>query len=273
MDIGSWIKLHNAIRQHWIWQKPEYLKWWLDLLMMAAYKNKKVLMNEKLVELHRGEFSTSIEALGQRWGVGKKAVNGFLDLLVADEMIDVQKMQRYGTIVKVRNYGLYQDNLQGKGTNDGNNDGNNEAPNAAPIEATNAGTNDGNNEMPTKPENSHHPPPPTEVIEVTEVQKYRKKKKTTPTPPVAKTTYAEFVSMTNDEYSTLVTKLGEDGALRCIELLDNYKGSSGRAYKSDYRAILNWVIKRYEEEQAKQPRGGNNRNSPGKNYEGDIFGD
>lgn len=64
--------------------------------------------------------------------------------------------------------------------------------------------------------------------------------------------FAEFVSMTNDEYSSLVTKLGEQGAKRCIEILDNYKGQNGKTYKSDYRAILNWVITRYEEEQAKR---------------------
>lgn len=64
--------------------------------------------------------------------------------------------------------------------------------------------------------------------------------------------YAEFVSLTNDEYSSLVTKLGEEGTKRCIEILDNYKGSTGKKYKSDYRAILNWVVQRYEDEQQRK---------------------
>ena len=85
---------------------------------------------------------------------------------------------------------------------------------------------------------------------------------TTPLPPTGgaqkdkapqKTKYADFVSMTNDEYSSLVAKLGEAGAARCIEILDNYKGANGKKYKSDYRAILNWVVSRYEEEQPKAP--------------------
>lgn len=70
--------------------------------------------------------------------------------------------------------------------------------------------------------------------------------------------YAEFVSMTNEEYTSLVTKLGEDGAKRCIEILDNYKGSKGIKYNSDYRAILNWVVNRYSEEKAKKPNKGQN---------------
>ncbi|MGP1608640.1 MAG: hypothetical protein ACTTGJ_02200 [Clostridium sp.] len=60
--------------------------------------------------------------------------------------------------------------------------------------------------------------------------------------------YAEFVNLTNAEYSTLVDKYGELFIKKCIEILDNYKGSSGKKYKSDYRAILNWVIKRVEQE-------------------------
>ena len=79
-----------------------------------------------------------------------------------------------------------------------------------------------------------------------------------------KTKFAEFVSMTNDEYTSLVAKLGEQGAKRCIEILDNYKGANGKTYESDYRAILNWVVKRYEEERAKSPA-----QSVQKNYEFD----
>jgi len=52
-----------------------------------------------------------------------------------------------------------------------------------------------------------------------------------------------------------VAKLGEDGAKRCIEILDNYKGSHGKKYKSDYRTILNWVVQRYDEEQQKGKQG------------------
>ena len=54
--------------------------------------------------------------------------------------------------------------------------------------------------------------------------------------------FAEFVSMTNVEYEKLVSTYGKDFADQCIEKLDNYKGSSGKKYKSDYRAIRSWVI-------------------------------
>ena len=63
-----------------------------------------------------------------------------------------------------------------------------------------------------------------------------------------KVTFAEFVSMTDTEYSALIAKVGVHGAMRCVEILDNYKGSSGKKYLSDYRAILSWVIGRYRED-------------------------
>lgn len=54
--------------------------------------------------------------------------------------------------------------------------------------------------------------------------------------------FAEFVSMTNVEYEKLCHTYGKDFANQCIVILDNYKGANGKKYKSDYRAILNWVV-------------------------------
>lgn len=56
--------------------------------------------------------------------------------------------------------------------------------------------------------------------------------------------FAEFVSMTNVEYEKLVNTYGKSFVDQCIITLDNYKGANGKKYKSDYRAILNWVIDR-----------------------------
>ena len=66
--------------------------------------------------------------------------------------------------------------------------------------------------------------------------------------------FAEFVSMTNAEYDKLVSTYGKEFADQCITDLDNYKGSSGKKYKSDYRAILSWVVDKVK---AKQPQKNN----------------
>ena len=79
-------------------------------------------------------------------------------------------------------------------------------------------------------------PPP-----LTEKQKQQIEKK-------RKYHYAEYVTLTRDEYTKLCAEHSEDGAKRMIEMLDNYKGSTGRRYKSDYRTILNWVVDKYNKE-------------------------
>lgn len=59
-----------------------------------------------------------------------------------------------------------------------------------------------------------------------------------------KTKYSEYVSMLPDEYLKLTEQHGEDFTKACILRLNNYKGANGKTYKSDYLAILNWVIQR-----------------------------
>lgn len=66
-----------------------------------------------------------------------------------------------------------------------------------------------------------------------------------------KTKYAEYVSMTEDEYQKLVDQYGEDRTKKMIAVLDNYKGSTGKKYKNDYRTILSWVVNRVIEDEKK----------------------
>ncbi|MGB2871791.1 DUF4373 domain-containing protein [Psychrobacillus psychrotolerans] len=67
-----------------------------------------------------------------------------------------------------------------------------------------------------------------------------------------KVNYAEFVKLTGTEYKKLVEVYTETATKEMIQILDNYKGSQDKQYKSDYRAILSWVVKRYEEDLSKQ---------------------
>ena len=55
------------------------------------------------------------------------------------------------------------------------------------------------------------------------------------------------VAFSDDEEMKLRERLGIRFD-RGVEILSNYKASSGKRYKSDYAAMLNWVIGRVEEE-------------------------
>lgn len=42
----GWVKLHRSITENWIWENPQYLKWWLDLILMANHKKQKIPFND-----------------------------------------------------------------------------------------------------------------------------------------------------------------------------------------------------------------------------------
>lgn len=96
-------------------------------------------------------------------------------------------------------------------------------------------------EEPTTQPDSLSPEPQKEPKEKKPKKKPAEKK------PVEKKQFGEFVSMTDEEYQRLVEEFGEAAAKTMVQTLDNYKGSSGKKYKSDYRAILMWVVDRVRE--------------------------
>jgi len=59
---------------------------------------------------------------------------------------------------------------------------------------------------------------------------------------VKKEKYEEFVLMLPDEYEKLIKEYGKINTKKFIEKLNCYKGANGKKYKSDYLAILNWVV-------------------------------
>lgn len=73
--------------------------------------------------------------------------------------------------------------------------------------------------------------------------------KPTAKPKQQKHHYAPTVLLTDEEYGKLVAEHGKDGAVWMIQKLDGYKAARGMTYKSDYRAILNWVVREYKKQQ------------------------
>jgi len=63
-----------------------------------------------------------------------------------------------------------------------------------------------------------------------------------------KNKYTEFVSMTEKEYQSLILEHGEKNTKLLISILNNYKGANGKKYKSDYLAILSWVINKAKQD-------------------------
>lgn len=218
--MASWLKLYRKFQGHPFWQENRVFsraEAWLDILMSANYEDRKELIKGRLVQYKRGSWNTSELKLCSRWGWSRNKMRAYLTLLEKEAMI-TRNATTDGTTITIVNYDFYQS----KGTA------------ADTAQDTAEGTSSG-------------------IAQGTQTKNNKKVKKE----EKDKKEYAEFVSLTPEEYDRLADEFGEQAAKRLIEILDNYKGASGRRYKDDYRAIRSWVVASYRQEQ-----GTNNSNLP-----------
>lgn len=106
---NGWVKIYRDITKHWVFDDPLLFKIWLDIVLSANHEPKKFSIKNDLIEVQRGQFWTSIRKLAVRWGIDKDTVSKKLNLLQSDGMIFVDSQPRKGTMITVRNYGVYQD--------------------------------------------------------------------------------------------------------------------------------------------------------------------
>ena len=108
--MAGWIKISREIASHWLWQDAERLKWWLDLLFLAAWEDKQVLHDSHLFVLRRGQIIASISFLSERWGKSHPTIIKFLKLLEGEDMIKRSTIYRQTSILTICNYEKYQCN-------------------------------------------------------------------------------------------------------------------------------------------------------------------
>lgn len=111
----GYIKLYREIRDHWIWSNGDYLKAWLDLIMMMNHEDTKVMYDKSLITVKRGSRITSIRKLAERWGWSRNRVKRFLDILESDGMIATERDTKKTTITVIK-YGFYQGQDRKSGT-------------------------------------------------------------------------------------------------------------------------------------------------------------
>lgn len=223
--MDGYIKLHRKILE-WGWYGDIKTKTvFLHLLLLANFK-ESVFQGEKI---KRGQCIVSMRKLGCDLGLSVNEIRTALKHLKNTKEITVKSTHGY-SVINIESYGVYQlsDETQAQTDHTAN----------------------------TQQAHSKHMQTTTSEERKKERKKQKKKGTNVPQKEKAEAVrFADFVSMTNAEYQALVAELGESGAERCVEILDNYKGSSGKKYKSDYRAILNWVVGRYEQELGEKASG------------------
>ena len=105
----GWIKLDRAIQDNWLWEDKPFDKGkaWIDLLMLANWKDNKIPFKGEIVTCKRGDVNISITALAERWGWSRNRVRSFLLLLQHDNMVSTN-VTTHRTTITIENYDKYQ---------------------------------------------------------------------------------------------------------------------------------------------------------------------
>ncbi|MBU5312313.1 hypothetical protein KQI38_09755 [Tissierella carlieri] len=221
--MSGWIKLHREIKDKAIFDNEKLLKTFIWCLLKATHTEHEQLIGRQKVPLKSGQFVTGRNKASTELNMSPSTTWEYLKILESNKSINIKSNNKF-SIISIENWGLYQ----------------------SEDEKTDSKPN-GKSDIKSTPSQQQ--------IDTNKNDKNVKNDK--------KNKYAEFVSMTEDEYNKLVGEHGELLTKRMIQTLDNYKGSKGKAYKSDYRAILSWVkekvLKESETTESNKPY--NNRGS------------
>ncbi|TRZ80530.1 hypothetical protein D4R86_04220 [bacterium] len=158
------------------------------------------------IEIKRGQILTGLYKLNDKTKISIQTLRTCLKRLEKTNEINIQTTNKY-SIITICNYESYQ--------------GIQQTTNKQPNKQLTSNQQATNKQLTTNNNNK-------------ELNNEKKKKNK----------YAEYVSMLLEEYEKLIKEHGQKNTDILISILNNYKGSNGKKYKSDYLAILNWVIDR-----------------------------
>ena len=207
----GWFPVHRQLQEHWLWEDKPFSKGqaWIDLLMLANYKDTKVPYKGEIISCKTGDVNVSISRLSSRWGWSRHKARDFLNLLESDGMITV-KATTNRTTVTIENYIFYSDVPTAKGQRKDS-----ERTAKGQRKDTTNNINNINN-----------------INKEKEIYKEKEKR------------LGEFenVILSEEELEKLKERFPYDWQER-IENLSQYMSSKGKRYKSHYATILAWARK------------------------------
>ena len=107
--MNNWIKISRCILKMNGYFGERFPKplCFIDLLLLASYKQRQMKMKCGVLTLQRGEIAISIQNLAKRWSVSYHQCRTILNTLAKEERIELRSELQV-TIIKVINYDLYQ---------------------------------------------------------------------------------------------------------------------------------------------------------------------
>lgn len=109
--IGGWIKLYREIQNHWVWDNPQYLKWWITILLSVNHEDKRFPIGMEIYICKSGQSFRSIDGWTELFSCSKKTTIKFFDMLKKDNMIlseTVGSGNRRKHLLTVVNWDEYQ---------------------------------------------------------------------------------------------------------------------------------------------------------------------
>lgn len=104
MDNQGWIKLFRKFKD-WEWYKDINTKTlFIEILLSANFEDKKW----QGIQIHRGEYITSIEKICEEIGLTRQQVRYSLNKLKVTNEVTIQTNKHY-TLIKVNKYNDYQE--------------------------------------------------------------------------------------------------------------------------------------------------------------------
>ncbi len=107
----GYIFLHRKTQKHWVFERSEYLKAWIQMLFDATHQDYEVLVGNQLVKLKRGQFIFGRKAFAKKTGLSERSVRTLINRLKKSQMIDQQTTNKF-SIISILNYDDYQTGVQ-----------------------------------------------------------------------------------------------------------------------------------------------------------------
>lgn len=232
----AWIRLHEKFLE-WGWfDRPEMVQIFIYLLLRANRRDREW----HGIVVPRGQLATTIKEITRYTRLSPQVIRTCIKKLVETHEISQKSTNKY-SIITICKYDYYQERPTC------------EQQTKNKQLASEQQTNDKQltslyNKTEEKTERIKENINSNEFIQK-KVGDEKFSTKTDETAKPQKHHYAPEVLLTENEYKTLVERYGTDAAAWMIQKLDDYKAARGTTYKSDYRAILNWVVKEYQKQQ------------------------
>jgi len=218
MAEKGWIKLYRQIQEcEFLWDSKEEpfdrRSAWIDLLLMANHKDKRMMFRGKAITVGCGQRITSLHNLAARWHWGINRVRNYLDLLQGENML-VRESDNTKTLLTIVNYQKYQAFSDFEGT--------------ATDTVTDTVTNT----------------PTDTVTDIAQIQSQIPNNNDKNDKNDKKNIYGEFgnVKLSDQERQKLIDEYGEILTNKAIKMVDEYCQQRGKKYKDYYLAIRKWGI-------------------------------